>query len=56
MSFQTISGLKIKVSIPPEEEALASNACGINIFNVRLFVCLSCPKQQKTRRKDKYIL
>ena len=47
--------LSIEVSIPPEEEALASKACGINIFNVRLFVCLlRCPKQQKTTTKDKY--
>ena len=30
----------IKVCIPPEEEAFASKACGINIINVRLFLCL----------------
>ena len=47
--------LSIEVCIPPEEVAFATKACGINIFNVRLFVCLlRCPKQQKTTTKDKY--
>ena len=30
----------IEVCIPPEEVAFATKACGINIINVRLFVCL----------------
>ena len=47
--------LSIEVCIPPEEVAIATKACGIDIINVRLFVCLSrCPKQQKTKTKDKY--
>ena len=32
--------LSIEVCIPPEEVAIATKACGINIINVRLFVCL----------------
>ena len=48
--------LSIEVCIPPEEVAIATKACGIDIINVRLFVCLSrCPKQQKTKTKDKYL-
>ena len=39
LTSQLIS-LSIEVCIPPEEVAIATKACGINIINVRLFVCL----------------
>ena len=41
--------LSIEVCIPPEEEALASKACG----NIGKTVC-RCPKQQKATPKDQY--
>ena len=54
LTSQLIS-LSIEVCIPPVKVAIATKACGINIINVRLFVCLlGCQKQQKTKTKDKY--
>ena len=40
--------------LPPDEEAFASKACGIHIkFNIEFS---NCPKQQKTRPIDKYMI
>ena len=43
--------LSIKVRIPPEEEAIASKACGIHICIVSLFVYMSKATEKSIKRK-----
>ena len=39
--------------MPPEEEAVASKACGNKYKYCKKIVC-RCPKQQKTTQRDQY--
>ena len=45
----------IKVCIPPEEEAIASKACG-NKYKYCKKIVYRCPKQQKTTQIDQYLV
>ena len=41
--------------MPPEEEAVASKACGNKYKYCKKIVC-RCPKQQKTTQRDQYMI
>ena len=47
----SLISLSIEVCIPPEEEAIASKACGNKYKYCKKIVC-RCPKQQKTTQRD----